>query len=204
MTGIKRQMIKDMEEKKKKSIEDLEKVKEDAATKVAHLQDTSNAVKTEVKQLAKEAFTIHTGSDDFNNSIRKICTNHINDKIKKDSSMSKEPVNEYLEENGMCTKAEAKKQAWSAITEYIQEDSTNELKSFVTDIIDSHSSKATAQIKHSQATPFGTGNDPDMRPFREEIGSGYDQDDDPDDDPRDTSAKRYRVAREHLIDDQRY
>lgn len=119
--------------------------------------------------------------------------------------MFKEPVDDYLKESGMCTKAEAKKQAMLAIMEYIQENNTNELKSFVTRIIDSHSSKATAQTKHSQATTFGTGNNPDMRRFREETGSGYDQDydqdDDPDDDPRDVM---FSAARDQVMEDKRY
>ena len=89
------------------------------------------------------------GSDDFNNSIRNICTDHIKDEIKKDSFMFEESVKELLEEKGICTKSEARNQGWSAITEYIKADSTNELKKFVTNIIDSHSSKATAQTKHS-------------------------------------------------------
>lgn len=67
MTGIKRQVIKDIEDKKTASIKELKKVEENAQIKVVCLQDTSKSVKTEVKQLAEEAINIHTGSDNFNN-----------------------------------------------------------------------------------------------------------------------------------------
>ena len=77
---IKNSVMKEIEDRKTKSINELKEAEDNVIMKVTHLQDISESVETEVKRIAEKAIDTHTGSDGFNNSIRQICTDHIDDK----------------------------------------------------------------------------------------------------------------------------
>ena len=114
--------------------------------KMSSLENCSNDINSSMFNRAKNAMEKYMGDDKFIKSIEDVCTSHININDKKESSIFAEPVNQFLnDEDIIHSKVQALQQAQRAVKEFIKADSSNTLKIFVTNQINSYLKKSPVQ-----------------------------------------------------------